>query len=80
MSIDFPLFFFLSIFFFIFVFFFLKPKKKLKETSGDLGDLRVKDLPPTTESMICGSRISAFASSPLYLIFEFWSELAAALR
>lgn len=75
MSIDFPLFFFIFL-----CFFFLKPKKKLKETSGDLEDLRVKDLPPTTESMICGSRISAFASSPLYLIFEFWSELAAALR
>ena len=37
---------------FILPYFSLKHKKKLLKTSGDLGDLRVKDLTPRTDSMI----------------------------
>jgi len=39
------------IFFFFAVFLFFQKIKNLQKTSGDLGDLRVKDLTPTTESM-----------------------------
>ena len=47
---------------------FIKQPKMFKKTSGDLGDLRVKDLTPTTESMKKKSRFGSANSTSSWQI------------